>query len=333
MKNLLAVLVTVFLFAGCSSKSYFEPKVVAGTASYNGSVVTPIVDQTRSGATLADGRVITKRSGLLQTGRLPKGFRYINDNETSLIAVDIYGDVDILSKSDFSLIHKAKFDSQILSATLKGNYLALVDANNNIILYDISSSSVIYKEQLHDAVAVDTRLANPLFLNDIVVYPTLDGRLLIMNIYEKRVIRDIAISDNDIFNNVIFLEVSGDVLIAATRSKVISVTTNDIKTYKIGVKDIVYDQDKVYVFTKDGRVVLLTNSLQKINELKLPNAVFSGAFLGKSKIYAVEKTGYLIAIAKDLSSYQVKELSDKIEAPVFGAEDKVYIGDKYIILQ
>jgi outer membrane protein assembly factor BamB len=209
----------------------------------------------------------------------------------------------------------------------------MVDAKNNILLYDTTARKLIYKERLHESVAIDTRLANPLFLNDLIIYPTLDGRLLVMNMYQKRVLRDIAISDDDIFNNVIFLGVHNDVLIASTRSKVISVTTDAIKTFKVGVKDIIYDMDKVYIFTKDGKVILLTNSLQKLNELNLPYAIFSAVFAGDSKIYAVEKTGYLIEIEKDLSSYKVKKLSGKIESPVIGFNGKVYIGDKYIILK
>jgi len=332
MRYLFSLLLLV-LFFGCSSKSYFEPKAVAGSANYSGSVVASIVDTTRDGATLSDGRVITKRSGLIESGRLPKGFRYVSENDTSIVAADIYGDVYIVSKSDFSIKQKLKFNSQILSAALKNNLLAMVDANNNILLYDINQGKLIYKERLHEAVAVDTRLANPLFLNDLIIYPTLDGRLLIMNVYQKRVLRDIAISDNDIFNNVIFLGVYNDVLVASTRTKVISVTTSAIKNLKIGVKDIIYDMDKVYVFTKDGRVLLLTNTLQKLNELKLPNAIFSAVFASDSKIYAVEKTGYLIEIEKDLSSYRVKKLSDEITSPVIGFKDRVYIGDKYITVQ
>jgi len=332
MKYLVTFLVALTL-VGCSSKSYFEPKVVAGTARYSGSVVTPIVDTARDGATLADGRVITKKSGLIESGRLPKGFRYVSENDSSIVASNIYGDLYIISKDDFSIKYKLKFDSQILSASLKGNLLALVDAKNNIMLYDLSQNKLIYKEKLHESVAVDTRLANPLFLNDIVVFPTLDGRLLVMSLTQKRVLRDIAISDNDIFNNVIFLGVNQNILVASTRAKVISVSPTNIRNYKVGVKDIIYDHNRVYVFTKDGKVILLTNTLKKINELDLPNAIFSAVFASDNKIYAVEKTGYLIEIEKDLSSYKVKKLSDEIKTPVIGFNNRVYIGDKYIILK
>ena len=62
----------LLIFFGCSSKKYFEPKVVAGGVNYSGSVITPIVDTARDGATLADGRVITKKSGLMEQGKLQK---------------------------------------------------------------------------------------------------------------------------------------------------------------------------------------------------------------------------------------------------------------------
>ena len=45
------------------------------------------------------------------------------------------------------------------------------------------------------------RISDPIFLNDLIVFPSLDGRLLVMDINQKRILRDIAISDKRIFNN------------------------------------------------------------------------------------------------------------------------------------
>ncbi len=326
-------IITILTLSGCSSKKYFEPKVVAGKILPNGSTITPIVDVTRDGATLADGRVITKREGLINSGKLPAGFRFVNENDSDMIAVNIYGDLYIISKNDFSIKQKLKFDKQIITASKNASNLAMVDADNDILLYDLINKKLIYKEKLHESVAVDTRVANPKFLNDLLFYPTLDGRLLIMNIYQKRVLRDIAISDRAVFNNVIFLQGDSSNLIASTSSKIVAISPTDIKNYRTSVKDILYSGGQLYVFSKDGTIKLLDSNLNKINTLNVPYAIFSGAYDGGDAIYVAEKNGYLLKIQKDLSSYTVKELPSKIEQPVFFAKGKLYIGNMFIVLR
>lgn len=332
MKYLYLLLISLIVLTGCSSKKYYEPKVIAGSVNPNGSTVASIVDMTRAGATLSDGRVITKKEGLINSGKLPAGFRFVNENENDFLASNILGDLYIISKSDFKIKNKLKFSKQIISATLKGTNLAMVDSNNDILLYDTLSHKLVYKERLHEIVAVDSRVANPAFVNDLLFYPTLDGRLLIMNIYQKRILRDIAISDRAIFNNVIFLYADSGELLASTSSKIVSITPTNIKNYRIGVKDILYSAGQLYVFTKDSKVVLLDTSLNKINTLSIPYAIFAGIYATADSIYAVEKTGYLLKIKKDLSSYVVKKLPSKIEQPIFFAKGRLYIGNMFITL-
>ncbi len=331
MKLFLGVVIFGFLLVGCSSKQYFKPKAVAGSVGINGSTLHPIIDVTRDGATLSNGMVLTKKDGLLANGNLPKGFRYLNENGNYIIATDLYGNLIILSKDDFSIKYKLHFPNQILTASLSGSDLAMVDAQNNILLYNIYTHKLLYKEKLHESIAVDSRVANPLFLNDLIIYPTLDGRLLIMDRNRKLVIRDIAISDRELFNNVIFIGVIGNTLITATNSKVVSITPTIIKNYRAGIKDIVLANGRVYLFTKEGKVIMLTKNLQKINELYIPYAIFSGAFEHNGYLYAVEKNGYLIKIQPDLSSYIVKKLPQEIDTPIFISKDRLYLGDKFII--
>ena len=333
IKIYIILTVILFVISGCSSKKYYEPQKIAGTVAISGSTIHPIVDTTRDGATLSNGYVITKRDGLIQSGILPKGFKYLNETGSYLIASNVYGDLLILSKSNFSVKNKLHFSEQIMTASLSGSYLAMVDAQNNILLYDLANEKLIYKEKLHDSVAVDSRIANPLFLNDLIIYPTLDGRLLVMNKHRKIVIRDIAISDRELFNNVIFLGVTNNVLIAATNSKVVSITPQTIKNYRAGIKEIVVTNGKIYLFTIEGKVILLSADLQKINELSIPYAIFSGAFFYSNYLYAVEKTGYLLKITPDLSSYTVKKLPSEINSPIFVSKNRLYIGDKFITVQ
>ena len=327
LKNILFVITISTLFFGCSSKKYYEPKKIDANIGYSKTLKSSLVDVSRDGATYADGKVIARNGGLLSL-KIPKGFRFVNASDDSVIVTSGIGEMMILTKDGKKVFEKT-FQNQLASATIKDNLLAMVFADNTIMLYDIKADNMIYKEPLSHAVALDARLANPLFLNDLVVFATLDGRLLIMDSTKKVVLRDVAISNKTLFNNVIFLDVNDNTLVAATASKIISINPKTINNLNIDVKDLIYKNHKVYVFTKSGKVVLLDDSLKKIKEIKFPYALFSAVFEG-DKLYAVEKKGYLIEIEKDLSSYRVVQMPDEIISSLFGHDNKIYF-DNHII--
>jgi len=327
LKNIIFVITISTFFFGCSSKKYYEPKKIDANIAYSKTLKSSLVDVSRDGATYSDGRVIAKNGGLLSL-KIPKGFRFVNASDDKVIITSGSGEMMILTKDGKKIFEKT-FQSQLAGATLKDNLLAMVFADNTIMLYDIKVDNMIYKEPLSHAVALDARLANPLFLNDLVVFATLDGRLLIMDSTKKVVLRDVAISNKTLFNNVMFLDVNDNTLVAATASKIISINPKTINNLNIDVKDLIYKNHKVYVFTKSGKVVLLDDSLKKIKEIKFPYALFSAVFEG-DKLYAVEKKGYLIEIEKDLSSYRVVKIPDEIESSLFGHDNSIYF-DNHII--
>jgi hypothetical protein len=90
--------------------------------------------------------------------------------------------------------------------------------------------------------------------------------------------------------------------------------------------------EKIYIFTKNGEVVMFDESFKEIKKIKFPYAVFASVFTNK-KLYAVEKEGYLIEIESDLSSSKVIELPDEIDNSVFGANDKIYFNKHTITIK
>ncbi len=321
-----AILIALFL-AGCGSKNYYKPQKVEGEVAYSKTVGSKIVDVSRDGATYDDGKVVVKDVGILDL-TLPKGFRFVNGSSSSIIVTSKSGDAKILSNKNEILFEKS-FNKQLVSATLKENYLAMVFVDNEIMLYDIKEDSVKYKQLLSQTLTIDARASNPIFIDNLLIFATLDGRLLIMDLASKRVVRDVAISDKEFFNNVIFLGSFEDTLVAATSSKIISVNKAQNNTLNIEIKDIVYQDKNIYVFTKNGEVILLDESLKKIKELKFIFGHFVGIALGK-KLYAVEKRGYLIEIEKDLSGYRVLKLPSKVDGSLFFYKNKIYFDNKYI---
>ncbi len=327
--SIISIVLFIFLFGGCSSKSLYEPKNIAGYVSYDGTLPASIVDVTRSGATLENGQIISKQKGLLDI-YIPKGDRFLNILQDKVIYTSPTGKLSIKDKNN-KIIFTHNFSNMIASASLKKNILALVFADNSIAAYDMDKKEMIFSKKLDDVYALDARLVAPYFLGKLIVYPTLDGRLVIVNTPNFQVIRDIVVSSKPYFNNIIFLDVLDNRLVAATQNRVISIDPKSVAFMNVGVKDVVFLGNRVFVFTKDGKIILTNSSLKKLKEKKFKFANFSTAIYGEF-IYVIEKNGYLVATDKDLITTNVYKLPDSIDALMFTTKDALYYDNKYFKL-
>jgi len=269
--KIFAVFTVIFLFAGCSSKSLYKPKSVVGDISYSGNLPAKIVDVTRSGATLANSQVITK---------IPKNYRFLAYDQKKVISTSPTGTINVEDLNGKKLFSH-NFNSMIASASIDNNILAIVFANNTIMVYDMDTNKILFKRKLDNVYALDARIANP-----------------------DKVLRDIVVSSKSYFNNVIFLNVLDNRLVAATQNRVISIDPKHVDFMNVGIKDIIFLGQRIFIFTKDGRIILTTSNLKEIKEQKFKFANFSAAIYGKY-IYAIVKNGYLIAVDKDLITTNV----------------------------
>ena len=323
--------VLMLLVGGCAHKNIYEPVKVEGEVSTPHALPKRIHHVVRTGAMLGSDTALSKKSGKI-TGVVPKGFHFINESDEKIIVADNDGNLRILDPKNGKVTFTHTFSQPVISAALQKNLLAMVLADNTIVLYDTQADRERYREALGKVIAIDARAANPLFINDLIVFPTLDGRLLIMDSNKKMVLRDVAISDKELFNNVIFLEVHGNVLVAATASKVVVITPKDIYTYSADIKDILYLGHDIYLFSKSGKVIHLNERLQKVDETDFEFANFVAVAEMNGKLYGVEKNGYLIEMDRNLGNVRVRRLDEEVEAPIIIARDKLYIGDKEIQL-
>jgi len=220
MIKLSTLLLALLLISGCSSKSKFSPAEVTSKLSYDMDMKSELSDISRDGATYTNGMVLSNKRGLLKH-KIEKDFRFIYDSRRAILLAKEDGMVKVVS-GDKTVFEK-KFDFALSSGAIKNNVLAVILSNNTLILYDIIQDKELYSEALEPTFANDARLANPLFLNDLVIFPTLDGRLLIVDAKRNIVLRDVAISDKELFNNVIFLAEKNNILVAATGSKIIAI--------------------------------------------------------------------------------------------------------------
>ncbi len=321
----------IFLFFGCSSKNFFTPKTFIQIDDFSSRIVASVYDKTPFALTLSDGSILTKDAKRYFL-KLPKEYRVVNSYRDIFIALSKDGGLKLLK--DQKILFEKKYHVAVASASLDDNLLAIVLSNNKIILHDIENNKVLFKKQLNQILTLDARVANPYFLNDLIIFPTLDGRLLVIKRDTKEILRDIVVSTHENFNNIIFLNVKNNTIIAATQNRVISIDPKGITSFDRDLKDILLLDNKVYIFTKNGEIVLLDMKLNVIKKRKFAFANFSYATKYQDHVVAVLKNGYLIVIDKNLDDYVVYKLpQDSIHSFVFATKDKLYIGSEYLYLK
>jgi len=325
---LAATLITFGLFSGCSTKNYFEPEKVEGSIEYSGSLPSSIDKVGYSGATLKDGKIITKDG--VSAFELDEGYLLIGSGKDSYITADCCGEMKILNKNGEKIFEK-KFSSRGVSASLEGELLAAIFADNKGVVYNTKTNKVLFEQKGVETFAHDNRLAEPFFLNDLILLPMLDGKIIAVDKNNFSYVRDIVVRSDDFFSNVIFLDVLDNRLVAATPKKVISVSPEIINSLDDNIREVILVRGRIYVLTRDGRMILTDPDLNIIREKKFPFAHFSGALHGKY-IYAIETEGYLVASDVDLLDSNVYELPDDITSPIFSVGDKMYYDDKFFEL-
>jgi len=324
-KTLLATSVATIIFSGCSSKQYYEPTDTSSLSTI--SMGDKIVHYSRDGATLASGKVLTKNQ--MVDLKLPQGFYFINNSANAAITADLHGNCNIITKNGVS--QSIKFPEALVAGTLVDKYLIYVLQNNHYGVYDLSQKKIIYDNKSNKAFAIDTRIANPLVVDKLVVIPTLDGKLTVLDLSTMKIAKEMYVSTEPTLNNIIFLGKIKNTLIAATPYRVLSISSQGKKELDTAVSEVLTDNNSIFVFATDGRILRLNESLSIESEKKFKFAHFSVAALSKDKVFALDKQGYLIVANKNLSKHKVYKLSE-VDSYAFVSQGKLYLDDEIIDL-
>lgn len=330
-KTLIFTLLLSFLFLGCSTKrQYFEPsdENITGDMKFNGSLPSEIVAVSKDGATLKDGEVISK-NGLVKNFKVLKSEKFLGEYDGNFVVTDINGTLKVVGSTGAVKFEKA-LGRQALSANIHGDDLALVMSDDSIMLIKLSSGAVVLDHKVGDAFAIDSRVASPLFINQLIAYPALDGLVSIAENVGGRSARDFVVSNQPFFNNIIALENKGDNLYAVTATRLMLVSPAGNKNHNVDIKDVIFSGDRIYLFLKDGRVELLDRGLNLIKSRKFTFAQFSGALLSSGYLYIIERNGYVIRVDENLEGQAIYELNGEFEDKSFIAGSSFYYDDKIL---
>jgi len=324
-KILLASTIATLLFSGCSSKQYYEPENTSSLSTSN--MGDEIVHFSRDAATLESGKVLTRTESVQL--KLEEGFYFINHSNKAAITADLQGNCNIVTEK--GTVASAKFPKALVAGTLIGPYLVYVLQNNSYGIYDFQKKSTVYNNKSNKVYAIDRRIANPLKVDKLVVIPTLDGKLVILDLATLKTVKEMYVSTESSLNNIIFLGKLKNTLIAATPNKVLSVSAKGKKELDTAVSEVIVDNGEVFVFAKDGKVLQLSENLTILREKKFKFAHFSVAAVDAQKVYALDKQGYLVVSNRSLTKHKVYSVSD-VDDYAFVSKDKLYYDGEIIDL-
>ena len=326
MKYILTSLLSLFLFTACSGKKYFEPEDVSSNIELNKeSMSSSISSMNKIGGTLNNKQVITKNG--ISSYELPEGFDFLNITEDGRIIATNYIDKILIGKEERVV------KDVVVAASLKNEKLALVYSSNTIELLDINTSKTLFKEYLPLSLANDTRITNPYFMGNLILFPTLNGKVIIVSSSNNESIKNISVDPDNEFNNIISLNVieSTQTLIVASPNKIVSISPKEILSKDYEIRDIIVNKENIYLATIDGQIIKLTANLDQVAKKKYKYAKIH-ALAFTDSLYAVESQGYLINIKDDFAEDTIYNFGFDNEERMIAIGNKVYFGSKYITL-
>ncbi|PLY08220.1 MAG: hypothetical protein C0626_13515 [Arcobacter sp.] len=323
MKHLLILISAIVLFTACSKKQYFEPEDTSSFNQDSKSISSSIKSFNRDGATLDNGQFISSRG--VSNIKLPEGFEFLNLNEGKVISTNIKDKIFVADKEIVT-------NTAVVAASMKDDILALVNSDNSIMAYDLRDGKILFKEYLTKSLANDNRIAAPFFMSNLILFPTLDGKILVVSAQNYKVVRNIIVDADNKFNNIIYLTVVNNTLIAASSKKIISVGDGVLNIKEYDLRDIISHGTDIYLATIDGQIIKTDISLNIMNRKKYKFAKFYALAFGSS-IYALESQGYIVNISEDFKTDKIYDYSFDEEDKVIVFDDTIYIHDEYIKLK
>jgi hypothetical protein len=317
------------VFSGCSSKEVFEPKHIKDDWKNQGNFKRTVVDTTSNVALLDDSTLLDKKKHIKVN--IPQGYRLLSKSDGWVISANATGELSMQYIGDLSMTKSFHLKKTVATASVKDDVLAILFANNEMALYSISTKELLLKEQGSAPIVVNSKITSPHFIDNIVLFFTLDGKVVIIDAKRYKKIRTVIVSGEDYFNNVIYFNVLGNKIIAATGNKILSMSEKEIRL-KFDIREVTYDNKNIYIATKQGEIISLTTDLKQNKKVKFPFAHFLGLVSTKNKIYALEKEGYIIELSKDLETYSIYDVSID-DGYIFIANNIFYINDEYISTQ
>ncbi len=315
------------LISGCSHKEVYKPENVKGEWRNAGHLSASISQTTQSAALLKNGRLLTKEGE--KNIQIPESYRLLNANDGWIITVSPEGNLVLFPEDGSDAKVTFEFKRQVAAASIQNDTVAILFSNNEMAIYSLESKKLLFKEPSNAPIAVDARIANPYFLKELVLFLTLDGKIVIVNSETKKVLRSVVVSSDEYFNNITYMNVIDNNLLASTGTAVLALSQKEARE-KYEIRNIAYTADGIWLTTKQGEIIALSPTLQFKAKKKFPFAHFVGISVQNDRVYALEQEGYMIALTKNLLAYDVYDVDMDSDNKIFLGDGRFYFDDRYI---
>ncbi len=319
--SLLTFAVAALLFSGCSSKKYFEPEQTFSASNASTSYGGSMSDLSREGGTLKSGQYISKEG--LSTVNLGEGYRFLNENDSYILATNTEGILKIIDKKTKETVRAVSLKVPVVSATIHNGVIAYILNSNTFGIYNMVDNRKVVESRSEATFAIDTRAASPIFIDGLVVMPMLDGKLIIVNIEDSENAKVVYLSTEKAFNNIIYLSRKGNTMIAATPKRLLTLGSGGQMEYSANISEVAYDNDTIYLFTKEGEILALNHNLEKVGEAKYKFAHYSVATAFDGRVYGLDQGGSLIVMDSALTKHKIYDLGE-VGEPAFISGTKLY---------
>jgi hypothetical protein len=320
---------TALMFSGCSSKQYFEPEQTFSASTAESSYGGTIVDQSRDGATLKSGKYIGK--GGISSINLGEDYRFLSESRAYVLAASPDGKLKIINKKTGKTIRTVTMEVPVVAAGVENGMIAYVLNDNTFGLYNVSTDKKIIESQSEKTLAIDTRAATPMFIDNLAVIPMLDGKIVVLSKDDPENATVVYLSSHDAFNNVIYLNRTGNTMVAATSRKLITIGDLGQQELRANISDVAILKGQIYIFTKEGEVIKLDNTLNTLAKKKFKYVHFSAATAVAGKVYGLDQGGSLIVLNPSLTKYKIYDIGET-DTPVYITGTKLYKDGKVIHL-
>ncbi|WP_394909402.1 plasminogen-binding protein [uncultured Helicobacter sp.] len=328
------IAVVVGVFGGCSQKKYFEPKDVNLQAEFSHTLSASIIHTSRAGALLKNYEVLDT-SGKTHI-EIAKGQRFLG-KEGAYYLVQNGCDALLLIDSVTKTQSELAFNKCVVSATIapqthlsqSNMFIALVSADNSVIVYDVAHKRERFSQKLANITAINTLAAAPVFVDNKIIFPTLDGKIVIFDRASNTLMRDILIQSDKFFNNIIYLVVKNDLIIAATPKRISTIVGNS-KTFNYDgdFRDLLLYKNKIYVLSNDGTILELDNTLKLLRKAHFEYARLHGIVIQNNTLYTLESHKYLIELSLENFLPVIYKVALPSKKSIFYTHDSLFY-DKF----
>jgi hypothetical protein len=321
IKQVIFYLIVGLIFQACSNKQYFEPE---DTNSINTNIIeipAYIKHINSVGATLEDRRFIDKNG--ISKKQLKKGFIFLNN---------INGNIISANKNYELYVNEIyfKFKSNVIAASLEEDLLALIFSNNTIAIYDMKKKTFRLKKYLEISYLNDIRIAMPMFFNDLIIFPSLDGKLILINKQTYKLEKIITIDTSAEVKNIILLNKLNDNIIVATSNVLASLSSKSLVKKTFFIQSYAINKHNVFIATLDGQIIKFDKNLNILQKKKYKFAKIQSLSVSNKSLFAIESQGYIIKSKLDLSNEKIDKISFENDEKTFSSEGKIYYEDKLL---